>query len=243
MRRIGLVGSLGIKFFENHDMKIPAQSIASALLITAALALPAASAAAADSPTFTVTQLKPPEVPDQLREESMEVVQAIRWKDRAGDNIVVLSQSGETWVKDGVRAAALRAKHFLQSPRGDWTRTWQVADAVEECQVDLDCSFVKNSLALSDIDGDGIAEVSFVYRVDCFGGLDPIAQKLMLFHRGTKYAIRGRTVVHEPGGRALDPEYFLFDEAFKKAPPGLLHYAIQKWRRFQDHGLPGLGRP
>ena len=224
-------------------MKLPARSIASALLITAALALPAASAAAADLPTFTVTQLKPPDVPSAFREESMQVVQAIRWRDKAGDNIVVLSQSGESWLKEGGRTAALRAKHFLQSSGGEWARTWQVADAVEACQVDLACSFVKNSLALSDVDGDGIAEVSFVYRVDCFGGLDPIAQKLMVFHRGIKYAIRGRTVVHEPGGRALDPEYFLFDEAFKKAPPGLLRYAIQKWRRFQDHGLPGLGRP
>ena len=225
-------------------MNLPVRSIVGSLPIVVALSQSFGVAAATTvSPEAPLVQLKPAEVPIAFREESMDVVEAIRWEDKAGDNIVVLTQSGEKRTNDGLRTAALRAKHFLQSTGGEWTKTWQLTDAVEKCPLDLTCSFVKNSLSLSDVDGDGVAEVSFVYRVDCFGGMDPIAQKLMVFHRGTKYAVRGRTVVHKPGGRPLDPEYFLFDEAFKKAPSGLLTYAIQKWRRFQNHNLPSLGRP
>jgi hypothetical protein len=65
----------------------------------------------------------------------MQVVQAILWKDKPGDNIVVLSQSGETWIKDGVRTAELRAKHLVHSFGGGWTKIWQVADSVEGCQL------------------------------------------------------------------------------------------------------------
>ena len=232
-------GSIRALLMASRRMRALAAAVVCPLAV-GAVPLPAGAAPVAP---FQATALRDGDVPEAIRARSKDIVDAMQWTDAAGTHVVVLSQTGESEAKDGTRQARLHARHFLKSAAGEWQVRWQVMDKVEGCPLDLLCAFVKNSLALSDLDSDGVAEVSFVYRVDCFGGIDPIAQKLVVVHRDTKYLIRGRTVLFAPDGRRLDPEYFVLDEAFHRAPAALRPFAIQKWRRFQDHGLPHVGEP
>lgn len=136
----------------------------------------------------------------------------------------------------------LYARQFHQSASGEWVPGWQLMDEAGPCNLDMLCAFVQNSLSLSDVDSDGAAEVSFVYRADCFGGMDPITQKLMVFHRGIKHAIRGRAVIFDADGHRVDPEHFIIDESFNNAPAALRTFAVNKWRRFENHRLPYFGK-
>ena len=221
---------------------IPAATLCSVTLALA-LAMASSPAGAASAARLQTATLLAVHVPEAIREQAKDIVQAIQWTDAAGTNVVVLSQTRERKAHDGTRQAQLHARHFTISAAGEWQKRWQLMDEVTACPLDLLCAFLRHSIAVSDVDGDGLAEVSFVYRVDCFGGIDPIVQKLVIVHRGIKHLVRGRTVLFDENGRPLDPEHFALDASLQRAPAPLRRFAIQKWRRFQNHGLRHLGEP
>jgi hypothetical protein len=162
-------------------------------------------------------------------------VQAVSWHDTTGDNLAILTQTGEHWEKDDTRTARLKAVQ-LRKDGERWKTVWAVNDAVVACPLDVVCAFVKNTLEITDINGDGVAEVSFVYRLACVGGVDPWDQKLLLVENGRKYALRGETAIKSEGGLyeggAMKP-----DAAFKLAPNGFEAFARKKWKRYADHNL------
>lgn len=186
-----------------------------------------------------VTLLKAGELPAGIQTTG-KLVQAVSWHDKTGDNLAILTQTGEQWDKDeqgrqaDTRSARLKAVQ-LRKDGERWKTVWAVNDAIEACQVDVVCAFVKNTLEVTDINDDGVAEVSFVYRLGCFGGMDPWGQKLLLVEDGRKYALRGETTMREAGGvygGGMKP-----DPAFKHAPAGFEAFARKKWQRYADHDL------
>jgi hypothetical protein len=167
-------------------------------------------------------------------------VEVVGWSDLAGESVVVLAKGDERRVDElGGRRSRLFAGQFTRrGPDSRWTRVWSLMDEVDSCQVDIVCSFVRGSLELTDLDGNGFAEVSFVYRLACVGDVSPWGQKLMLFDGGKKYAVRGQTVQADEGGRAMNSSRMTIDKAFDVASPAILQFAVKKWQRFAGHDLP-----
>jgi hypothetical protein len=69
----------------------------------------------------------------------------------------------------------------------------KLTDYVKNCDLEMFASHNIESIELTDIDKDTIAEISFSYTNDC-GCLEDssaITTKLMLLTKGEKYAIRG----------------------------------------------------
>jgi len=154
------------------------------------------------------------------------IIQAVRWTDSTGDNIVILTETGKTQSKNNEGSdAALYAYHFLVS--GDSIRqTWRVYDYVKECPVDMFLYFVDKAFAVTDLNKDGKAEVWIMYKVSCQGDVSPVPMKIIMYQDDKKFAVRGTTKVDENmGGK------FTFDGAFKKGPIEFRQYAEKIWKQ------------
>ena len=55
--------------------------------------------------------------------------------------------------------------------------------------------FVPKATTITDLDNDGIAEISLPYVSICRGGMDPGDMKIIMYEGSTKYALRGSTML------------------------------------------------
>jgi hypothetical protein len=176
------------------------------------------------------------------------IVAGKRWTDRSGENIVILTDGGvvrrplKGSPDDEVKDATIFAYQF-QKIGAQHRQLWMVRDVVKGCPTDVTLRFLPAAFVLSDADGNGVAESTFVYRLGCRSDVSPLAQKLILHEGRAKYAIRGTTtfrgalVTKAPeintgaGKKVLDP-------AFKRAPRALRDVASAHWDKhaFEDTG-------
>ncbi|WP_293931873.1 M949_RS01915 family surface polysaccharide biosynthesis protein [Iodobacter sp.] len=123
------------------------------------------------------------------------LLQALRWQDKSGDNLLLLSQAEGDFQpsKDGsddVRDAHVYAAHYLLSadkPR----RLWLLQDGVEQCMFDVAAEFDLAAIHVADLDGDGVMETIVAYRQICTSDVSPYNYKLILHAGKAKYGLRG----------------------------------------------------
>jgi len=157
-----------------------------------------------------------------------------RWKDSRGENIVILTESGVYWknVYDATRSAKLFAYHFIKSSdsTGTLKEVWKLNEMVDDCAFDVRCEFFDNSLTITDLDGDGTAEVTFVYVLGCKEGFSPEQKKLVFYEGNEQYRIKGTTTVFK-GKEKLGGDKEA-DKKFEQAPDAFLEYAGKQWDKF-----------
>jgi hypothetical protein len=157
------------------------------------------------------------------------IIEAVRWTDNTGDNIVILTVTDKTQSKNapdnGHSDGALYAYHYLVSS-DSIKQTWKVYDYVKECSVDMFLYFVDKTFAVTDLNKDGKAEVWIMYKVSCQGDVSPIPMKIIMYQDDKKFAVRGTTRV----GNSMGGEYS-FDDVFKKAPAEFRQYAEKLWKK------------
>lgn len=165
-----------------------------------------------------------------------EVVEAVQYTDGLGKHLVVLTETGETPTKnaldDSYRDAALYAYHYTTSAGNKLT--WKVNDFVQECPVDIEANFIKNTFQLTDLDKDGKAEVWLAYRTVCHGDVSPSTMKIIMYEGVQKFAVRGLSKIQVTetdfeGGK------YTFDDAFKRGPEAFRKFATKLW---DQHVLP-----
>ncbi len=163
-----------------------------------------------------------------------EFVAAVAWADATGENYAVLTDA-RTLRHGRPESSALRAVGYRVNGAA-LQPVWRVKDGIDDCDLDMISFFEASSLEVTDLDHNGVGEVSFVYRQACNGGVDLIEEKLFLVEDGRKYPIRGGT---EPRGAVVNDRFERFDgpmkvdKAYDNAPPAFKSFAIAKWRRFR----------
>jgi hypothetical protein len=179
---------------------------------------------------FKLTKLDSQSIPAGVHYTG-KIVQAVRWTDSLGDNVVVLTtatQRSKNAADDGYSDGVLSAFHYLVSP-GSARLTWKVHDEVRECPVDMFLYFIKKTFAVTDLNKDGKAEVWMMYRVSCQGDVSPVPTKIIMYQENKKFAVRGTSRVK------LSPKAYMggdcaFDDAFKNAPAPFQQYAKKLWK-------------
>ena len=161
------------------------------------------------------------------------IVNAVRWTDNSGDNIVIATETAisESKSKDGdyLRSAALDAWHYILQ-NGSWKQTWKLHDFIKDCYLELEADYVKNTFAITDLDKDGKSEVWLMYRTVCHGDISPSTQKIIMYQGDAKYAIRGESKVKVSDTETIGGT-FTYDEAFKRGPASFRDYAIKLWKK------------
>jgi hypothetical protein len=163
------------------------------------------------------------------------VVAARRWNDGLGENWLLLTKSrcltpnleaGTTWCGD----EELYAYHYVRK-NGAYSLLWTTFDSIRECGEDVTLAHSPRTLAITDLDRDGVAETTFVYLLACRGGLDPATMKLIMHEGAVKYAIRGSTDLRDVGP-GYGPGHMTLDPAFSRAPRPFRDFAVAHWNRF-----------
>jgi hypothetical protein len=197
--------------------------------------------AAASTNKIPILAFDPKALPAEIRYTG-EVVAGARWLDNNGENLLLLCETGsfkspvpphskENPYKEWGRAAELHAYHYIMRNQ-QYTLLWKLSDYVKICPFDLEAAFLPNSLTITDLDDNGIAESTFLYKLGCRSDVSPVQLKLIMHEGKAKYALRGETSV--PTG---DPDKKFggqktIDPAFRRAPKVFLDHALQQWNAF-----------
>lgn len=138
------------------------------------------------------------------------LVEALEFTDKHGYNLVVCTQTGKfpvsvkneegNYEKLNDRAE-LSFYHFVKA--GDSYKMLAELNDEQDCDgFDLYNGFTKKSLALTDLDRDGIAEISFQVTKSCRSDVSPAERKLFLFEAGQPYYLQGFTTLEGmPAGK------------------------------------------
>lgn len=157
------------------------------------------------------------------------VIEGARWTDRNGENILIISQTMPVVINEDKREQYIYAYNYTKSD-DKYNSLWSIIDHVES-YCDLHADYIPPTLEIKDIDGDGIAESIFIYKLDSRCDVSPVDVKLMMHSGSTKLVIRGNTRVDIGNGQLVGGEKHI-DPAFDTAPASLKKYASEKWDAF-----------
>lgn len=184
--------------------------------------------------TSGLERLNPSDVPRDLAHEG-DLVGAFRWTDRNGTNTLLFSAAEPSRPRkpgvapeDQEHARTLHVDHYAggAAPK----RLRHVQDFVEDCEFDVTGTFVQvpDELVLTDLDADGVNEVSFGYRLACRSDVSPSTLKVLLLEDGDKYILRGQSRV-KIGPEDVIGGDFAPGKAFPGAPDGFRSHAEKVW--------------
>jgi hypothetical protein len=153
-----------------------------------------------------------------------ELQSGLKFTDKNGTNYLLFGRafdkkqnSWTLYVEDWVVPAKGAPKNLL--PVRDFTEAG--------CPLAPSARFHDAARAVTDLDGDGIAEVTFAYELACRSDVSPSTYKLLLLEGGTKYILRGETTV-DPGDGVIGGK-FTADPEEAKWPAPFLAAAKRLW--------------
>ena len=196
---------------------------------------------------LTMMDFNKKDIPSDVKYDG-KIIDGKRWMDKNGENIIILtktgvkrSNSGRGGPNDGeLQSAELFGYNYIKK-NGEWSLLWKISDNITKCDFDLTLDFINKSLTVTDINNNGIAESTFLYKLSSRSDVSPSELKLMMHEGETKYALRGNMYINIPGngefqGMKEGGDYKV-DKAFEDAPSGFLDYAKEQWKKFKTEKL------
>lgn len=180
---------------------------------------------------FKLTNLNASQLPKMVKYQG-KLRNAVQWTDRSGDHIVVTAETGvyrnpkntEDWAD-----AELFAQHYLVKA-GVAQQTWKVYDFIKDCPVDVQASFIKNTLQVTDLNKDGMGEVWVMYKTACQGDVSPATMKIIMYQRAQKFAMRGENKIKLSEQEQYGGQY-TFDRTFLDGPKEFRDFALKLWNK------------
>ena len=161
---------------------------------------------------------------------SYQLKRAKKWHDVSGENWRVLYETGAYIEKGKSNASAKLSAVLYQKTDSGFVTKWKMMDHISDCELDIVCSFYDEHLTITDLDSNGLAEITMLYALSCKGDVSPNEKKLIMYEGTQKYAIRGEELMllqkDTIGGS------WKADTAFSKAPKVFLSYAVERWEKF-----------
>ncbi len=156
------------------------------------------------------------------------------FKDSDGEHRVVFTEQKLVSKKDK-RSQQLTVLHE-KKVKNAWVKVWDAKDFINDCEFDVTVQVLDKSITVTDLDADGLAEVSFMYQLGCRSDVSPLSLKLLMYEQTRKFALRGvtRVKVGEENGKDLEEGgTFEADSAFKTADKGFQPFAEKQWEQFK----------
>lgn len=180
-------------------------------------------AQAAHADAIKTASVKATELPTGVTVRG-EFQSGVKFADKNGTNYLLFGRAFDKkqnawmlYVEDWVVPAKGAPKNLL--PVRDFSEP--------NCPLGPSAKFHDAARTVTDLDGDGIAEVTFAYEVACRSDVSPSTYKLLVLEGGTKYILRGETTV-DPGDGVIGGT-FTADPAEAKWPAAFLAAAKKLW--------------
>ena len=166
-------------------------------------------------------------------------LQALTWIDAKGENLLILARNGfyEYPYNKNCKGpeektcfgGELYAYLFIKTEKG-YQKQWRVFDYLDQWSGgDFHINFINQSLSITDLDQDQVAEVSFAYDYACRYDVSPATMKIIAYEGDQKYALRGKTIYGQMGQK----NNYKADSALKEYP-ALKSFLVKKWNAFVD---------
>lgn len=167
-----------------------------------------------------------------------DVSHAFRYRDAHGDYAAVFARTvtHEEDPEDGVVTDRIVLSAVLDRLPGSQVgeaRRWQHSGEIECDGVDIEADFFPAAFSVTDLDGDGTAEVTFAYHRFCGGGIDPRDVTVVLQEGGSSYVLEGQTLVQVGDDPAFGGE-FEMDAALAAAPAWLREKVLATWDKVRN---------
>lgn len=186
-------------------------------------------------PSMNVTAIGYNDIPRDINYKGT-LVEVLEFDDANGHNLLILTQTGmfpvskkdETgkYVKENDRAELFAYCYVRNDEKSTYRQLWKLADA-ENCEgFDLYVGFTKKAMSITDLDGDGVAEVSFQHIKSCRSDVSPADRFLTLFESNEKYQFKGGTQLE---GMPLDQP---LTDARTEGNAVFKTHLMQKWEQF-----------
>jgi hypothetical protein len=117
------------------------------------------------------------------------------WRDNSGENFLLLTKIPDYPVKsaeynEDARSSDIYAYQYVRNDTG-YRMVWKLMDYIKECPFDITLGFFKGSVSITDLDADGIAEATIIYKLSCRSDVSPDYMKLIIREGTAKYSLRG----------------------------------------------------
>lgn len=185
-------------------------------------------------PNFKVLQIGYNDIPRQLSIKGI-MVEALEFVDKNGMNLVVCTQTGKFPVSvkndEGVYEklndrAELGFYHFVKGENG-YNLLAEFSDEQDCDGFDLYNGFTKKSLSITDLDKNGIAEISFQVVKSCRSDVSPAERKLFFFQAGKVFYMQGETTLE--GQQPASP---IYSDGTKES--FFVTFMNKKWEQFKE---------
>lgn len=122
-----------------------------------------------------------------------DIVSIRSWYDSLGANYLVQLQRQNENANYSKPAAELVA-HLYTLDNEKAKRTWQLYDAMP-CDLDVIAEFADSTVLVTDINNNGVAEISIPYYIGCRGDVSYDQMKIIMYEAKQKFAIRGNSAI------------------------------------------------
>jgi len=205
--------------------------------------------AEASNPKFDVQTAKYSAIPLDLEFRGT-LLEALTWNDAAGSNLLLLTDTGvypQGPSSDGVERTAIYAYSFIKAPAAKtYTQQWRTFDYIDcETWEDYDAEFKPGSVTITDLDNDGLAEITEIHRLACRTDISHDAYKAILREGAEKYAMRGWAGLCNAKGEQMvfpgDETEAIASDSALKANTAFLSFMETQWAAHTcDVKLPEL---
>jgi len=165
--------------------------------------------AACEQKTFEVLAPMPAEQLEALGVQAP--IKSVHFHDREGEGLLVLSradgQATDPDTEQEVDKVVLKATLYARGGSSDGFKPrWQIEQETSCPGLDLDVDFFSDVSGVSDLDGDGVAEVTVASHAFCGGGIDPHDIAIELRQGQAVYTVTGQSLISPAGEEAFGGE-------------------------------------
>jgi hypothetical protein len=173
--------------------------------------------------------------------------EALKWVDKFGKHIIFTCENFyySDFVNETVnieidgKEEIIKQETFKQNAEifcyhykiedNKYKLVWKIYDKSLKCPMDAIAFFINKSIEITDLNKNGIPEISTMYSVSCKGDVSPNELNLIMYEGDQKYKIQGTSLIdyienEKYGGEIHQSDNFNNDKV-------LLNYALKKWRK------------
>lgn len=138
-------------------------------------------------------------------------LKTVHFRDKDGEGLLVLSRSDgqatdEETAEDVDKVVLIATLYGRTTADDPFKSRWQIDNETTCAGLDLDVGFYLDATGASDLNNDGVAELTIVSHAFCGGGIDPQDIVVELREGPAYYAIEGTSLVSVPGEEAYGGE-------------------------------------
>ncbi|MFI8560189.1 hypothetical protein E2H86_22805 [Pseudomonas putida] len=162
-------------------------------------------------------------------------IKSVHFRDRDGEAVLVLSrtdgQAVDAQTEQDVDKVVLKATLYARSSDGDaFKARWQIEQETSCPGLDLDVDFYGDVSDVTDLDKDGVAEVTVASHAFCGGGIEPHDIAIEMREGQDSYTITGQSLITPAGEEPIGGDRE--DSAsLKNAPQYVRDHLNDVWQR------------